>query len=86
MSPVQTTERKCFAENWTCTTISQEIDHSSKSIYPTHKIIILSDRGKDGLHSDIKLHSEKCLYQKQLYQNTLKTPEKTLKLEKYCFH
>ena len=29
-------ELKCFAENWTCTTIPQEIDHNSKSIYPTH--------------------------------------------------
>ena len=35
---VQTTQcRKCFAENWTCTTISQEIDHNSKSIYPHTK-------------------------------------------------
>ena len=43
---VQTTEcRKCFAENWTCTTISQEIDHNSKSIYPTYKIIISPDTG-----------------------------------------
>ena len=60
-------------ENWTRTTIPQEIDHNSKSIYPTHKIIISPDRGQDGLHSDIKLHAEKCLYQKQLYQNALKT-------------
>ena len=35
---VQTTEcRKCLAENWTCTTISQEINHNSKSIYPHTK-------------------------------------------------
>ena len=77
--PVQTTEWNCFAEDWTCTTIAQEMDHTSKSIYPTHKIIISLDRGSDGLHSDIKLHAEKCLYQTQLHQNT---PGKSLKLEK----
>ena len=43
---IYTTEcRKCFAENWTCATISQEINHNSKSIYPTYKIIISLDRG-----------------------------------------
>ena len=36
-SPSLTTESKCFAENWICATVPQEIDHNSKSIYPTHK-------------------------------------------------
>ena len=76
MPPVQTTESNCFAENWMCTTIPQEIDCNSKSIQPTQKVIISPDRGQDGLPSGIKLHAEKCLYQKQLYQNTLKTPGK----------
>ena len=44
--------------------------HSSKSVYATHKIIISPARGYDSLHSDTKLHTEKCLYKKQLYQNT----------------
>ena len=44
-APFQTTEMKCFAESWICATIAQEINHNSKSIYPTHKIIISPDRG-----------------------------------------
>ena len=45
MSPVKTTEWKCFAENWTSITIPEEIDRNPKSIYPAQKIIISLDRG-----------------------------------------
>ena len=61
MSPIEAIESKCFAENWIGATIPQEINNNSISIYPTHEIIISPDRRKDGLSSDIKLHSEKCL-------------------------
>ena len=85
-TPFQTTESKCFAENWICATVPQEIDHNSKSIYPTYKTIISPDREEDGFPFDIKLHTENCLYQKQLYKNTPKTPEKYPEIERYCSH
>ena len=80
-TPFQTTESKCFAENWICATVPQEISHNSKSIYSTHKIIISLERGEDGFCSDIKLHTENCLYQKQLYKSTPKPPENVRKLK-----
>ena len=40
-------------------------------------MIISQNRGEDGIPFDIKLQTEKCLYQKQLCQNTHKAPRKT---------
>ena len=39
MSPVQTTEWNSFAENWTCTTIPQEINHNSEAMFKLYPIV-----------------------------------------------